>query len=282
MARPLRIAYPGAVYHITGRGNEKKTVFRDDQDRKTFLDILHQVNKRYNWICHTYCLMRNHYHLLIETPDGNISIGMRQLNGVYTQAFNKRHNRVGHLFQGRYKAILLQKDSHLLEVCRYAVLNPVRARLVERPGQWKWDSYQATAGKAIAHPCLKTDWVLSHFGSKRDSAEKGYRKFINEKISSESIFKDVQAQSILGEEKFVATLKRYIKGYKDVSEIPKTQRYVDRPKLETIFDTRILHDRDKRNKKIVEAVEKHGYKQREIAEYLRMHFTSISRIIRER
>jgi REP element-mobilizing transposase RayT len=282
MARPLRIAYPGAVYHITGRGNEKKTVFRDDQDRKTFLDILHQVNKRYNWICHTYCLMRNHYHLLIETPDGNISIGMRQLNGVYTQAFNKRHNRVGHLFQGRYKAILLQKDSHLLEVCKYAVLNPVRARLVERPGQWKWDSYQATAGKAIAHPCLKTDWVLSHFGSKRDSAEKGYRKFINEKISSESIFKDVQAQSILGEEKFVATLKGYIKGYKDVSEIPKTQRYVDRPKLETIFDTRILHDRDKRNKKIVEAVEKHGYKQREIAEYLRMHFTSISRIIRER
>lgn len=282
MARPLRIAYPGAVYHITGRGNEKKTVFRDDQDRKTFLDILHQVNKRYNWICHTYCLMRNHYHLLIETPDGNISIGMRQLNGVYTQAFNKRHNRVGHLFQGRYKAILLQKDSHLLEVCRYAVLNPVRARLVERTGQWKWDSYQATAGKAIAHPCLKTDWVLSHFGSKRDSAEKGYRKFINEKISSESIFKDVQAQSILGEEKFVATLKGYIKGYKDVSEIPKTQRYVDRPKLETIFDTRILHDRDKRNKKIVEAVEKHGYKQREIAEYLRMHFTSISRIIRER
>jgi hypothetical protein len=226
--------------------------------------------------------MRNHYHLLIETPDGNISIGMRQLNGVYTQAFNKRHNRVGHLFQGRYKAILLQKDSHLLEVCRYAVLNPVRAHLTERPGQWKWDSYQATAGKAIAHPCLTTDWILSHFGSKRGSAEKGYRQFIKEKISSESIFKDVKAQSILGEEKFVATLKEYINGYKDVSEIPKTQRYVDRPKLETIFDTRILHDRDKRNKKIVEAVEKHGYKQREIAEYLGMHFTSISRIMRER
>ncbi len=124
MARPLRIEYSGAVYHITSRGNEKKPVFRDEEDRCTFLDILERVNKRYNWICHAYCLMDNHYHLLIETPDGNLSMGMRQLNGVYTQLFNKRHKRTGHLFQGRYKAILIQKDSHLLEVCRYVVLNP--------------------------------------------------------------------------------------------------------------------------------------------------------------
>jgi REP element-mobilizing transposase RayT len=281
MARPLRIAYPGAVYHITGRGNEKKAVFRDDRDRKIFLDILQQVNNRYNWICHSYCLMRNHYHLLIETPDGNISIGMRQLNGVYTQAFNKLHKRVGHLFQGRYKAILLQKDSHLLEVCRYVVLNPVRAFLVEKPGQWKWSSYNAMTEKVKTHPCLTTDWVLGQFGSKRKIAEKKYLEFIKKGITSEPVFKDVKAQSILGEEEFIGTLKEHIKRSKDIPEIPKSQRYVDRPKLKILFDTRVLGERKKRNRKIVGAVEKYGYTQREIADYLGMHFTSISRIIRD-
>jgi len=160
MARPLRIEYPGAVYHVTSRGNEKKPVFKDDTDRLTFLNTLQHVNKRYNWICHAYCLMTNHYHLLIETPDGNLSIGMRQVNSVYTQLFNKRHGRAGHLFQGRYKAILIQKDSHLLEVCRYVVLNPVRARMAEKPEEYRWSSYLATAGKAQPHPCLTSDWVL--------------------------------------------------------------------------------------------------------------------------
>src|SRR4030067_1960101 len=112
MARPLRIEYPGAVYHITSRGNEKKLIFKDEEDREIFLDTLSQVDKRYNWLCHAYCLMNNHYHLIIETPDGNLSAGMRQLNGVYTQTFNRQYNRVGHLFQGRYKGILIQKDSH--------------------------------------------------------------------------------------------------------------------------------------------------------------------------
>jgi putative transposase len=153
MARPLRIEYPGALYHITSRGNEKKPVYKNDQDREDFLSTLHQVNKRYHWLCHAYCLMDNHFHLLIETLQGNLSLGMRQLNGVYTQKFNNRHGRVGHLFQGRYKAILIQKDSHLLEVCRYVVLNPVRARLVEEPGGWRWSSYGATAGEATP-PCV--------------------------------------------------------------------------------------------------------------------------------
>ena len=163
MARPLRIEYPGAVYHVTSRGNEKKAVFKSDQDRTNFLNTLQHVNKRYNWICHAYCLMDNHYHLLIETPDGNLSIGMRQLNGVYTQLFNKLHGRTGHLFQGRYKAILIQKDSHLLEVCRYVVLNPVRANMVEAPGAWKWSSYRAIVGMEAVHPCLTKDWVLGQF-----------------------------------------------------------------------------------------------------------------------
>ena len=133
MARPLRIQYDGAVYHVTSRGNARKAIFQDDKDRELFLGTLYRVNKRYNWLCHAYCLMNNHYHLIIETPDGNLSQGMRQLNGVYTQTYNTRHRRVGHILQGRYKAILIQKDSHLLEVSRYVVLNPVRAKAAQGP-----------------------------------------------------------------------------------------------------------------------------------------------------
>jgi len=282
MARPLRIAYPGAVYHITSRGNEKKLIFKDERDREIFLDTLSQVDKRYNWLCHAYCLMNNHYHLIIETPDGNLSAGMRQLNGVYTQAFNRQHNRVGHLFQGRYKAILIQKDSHLLEVCRYVVLNPVRAKAVKKPEQWRWSSYQATAGIEKPHPCLSTEWILNQFGSTRRIAEKAYRKFVEDGIKQESIWEAVRAQSILGEEEFTATLTDYLRGKKDIAELPKSQRYIDRPSLENIFSKNILKDISKRNRKILEAVRRHGYRQREVADYLEMHFTSISRILRER
>jgi REP element-mobilizing transposase RayT len=281
MARPIRIEYSGAVYHVTNRGNEKKDIYKDDHDRKTFLDILHHVNIRYNWLCHAYCLMGNHYHMLIETPDGNLSIGMRQLNGVYTQAYNRRHRRSGHLFQGRYKAIVLQKDSHLLEVCRYVVLNPVRTGMVEKPEKWKWSSYQATAGRGKSHLCLTTDWILGQFDTKRSRAEKRYRRFVIDGIKQESVFNYVKAQSILGEEDFVDSLKGYIKGYKDIAEISKSQRYLDRPEIKKIFISSTLHNREKRNRKIIEAVNKYGYTQREVADYLGMHFTSISRILRE-
>jgi putative transposase len=127
MARPLRIEFSGALYQLTSRGDGREDIFIDDSDRKIFLAILQQVYERFNWQCSSYCLMSNHYHLLIKTPEGNLSQGMRQLNGVYTQRFNRNHNRVGHVFQGRYKVILVHKDSYLLELSRYIVLNPVRA-----------------------------------------------------------------------------------------------------------------------------------------------------------
>jgi len=145
MARPLRIEFPGAVYHVTSRDNTRAPIFIDDSDREDFLSILGSVVRRYNWLCHAYCLMGNHYHLIIETIEGNISRGMRQLNGVYTQKFNWKHARTGHIFQGRFKAILVEKESYLLEVSRYVVLNPVRANMVERPEAWRWSNYAATA-----------------------------------------------------------------------------------------------------------------------------------------
>src|SRR3972149_2645148 len=140
MARPLRIEYPGAVYHVTTRGNAQADIYLDDTDREKFLEILGQICDRYHWHCYAYCLMGNHYHLVIETPAGNLARGMRQLNGNYTQTFNRQHRRAGHLFQGRYKAILVDKDSYLLEVIRYVLLNPVRARLTNTAGQWRWNS----------------------------------------------------------------------------------------------------------------------------------------------
>ena len=167
MARPLRIEYEEAVYHVTSRGNARDRIFSDDSDKEKFLEKLNSVIKRYNWLCHAYCLMDNHYHLLIETLDANLSMGMRQLNGVYTQAYNRRHKRPGHLFQGRYKAILIQKENYLLELCRYVVLNPVRAKIVKNPEDWKWSSYLATAGSIKKQEYLTIDWVLGQFGSKK-------------------------------------------------------------------------------------------------------------------
>src|SRR3989304_6243544 len=279
MARPLRIEYPGAVYHITNRGNDKKSVFKDDQDRETFLKVLAFVNKRYHWLGHAYCLMDNHYHLMIETPDGNLSLGMRQLNGVYTQARNKRHNKTGHLFQGRYKAILIQKDTHLLEVCRYVVLNPVRAKMVEKPEDWRWSSYRATAGKEQPHPCLTTDWILGQFSRTRAKAEKEYRQLVRWGIGKESIWTDVKGQVLLGEDDFVVGLSDHLKKNKDIPEIPKSQRYANRPALDKLFSESILEDTRKRDKKVNEAGEKYGYTQRAVADHLGMHFTYVSQII---
>lgn len=279
MTRPLRIEYAGAVYHVTSRGNERKPVFKSDQDRLNFLNTLQHVNKRYNWICHAYCLMDNHYHLLIETPDGNLALGMRQLNGVYTQLFNRSHGRNGHLFQGRYKSILIQKDSHLLEVCRYVVLNPVRAKRVEAPEAWKWSSYRATAGREAGHRCLTKEWVLGQFSKKRTLAEKEYRKFVSWGIGK-TIWHEVRGQAVLGEESFADRMADHLKKKKDIPDIPRSQRYADRPGLDKIFAPRILQDRQKRDRKIAEAVEQYGYTQRAIARHLGMHYSYISLILR--
>lgn len=167
MARPLRIEYPGAVYHVTSRGNAREAIFLSDADRRKFLDVLADTVEKYNWLCHAFCLLDNHYHLVVETPDPNLSLGMRQLNGVYTQSFNRIHQKVGHVFQGRYKAILVEKESHLLELCRYVVLNPVRAGMVSRPDEWKWSSYKSTAYAGTVPDYLTIDWVLGQFSEKK-------------------------------------------------------------------------------------------------------------------
>ncbi|HHN66033.1 MAG TPA: addiction module toxin RelE [Nitrospirae bacterium] len=281
MARPLRIEFEGAVYHITSRGNERKDIFQDDEDRKTFLDILQKVILRYNWLCHAYCLMSNHYHLVIETPEGNLSKGMRQLNGVYTQLYNRRHNRVGHLFQGRYKAILIEKESHLLEVCRYVVLNPVRAAMAKEPGQWRWSSFRATAAIDESHPCLTTDWILGQFGRQRKKAINKYIEFVMAGTGTDSIWKNVKGQIVLGRDEFVEEIVGLMRDKKELKEIPRRQRHLGRPLLEDLLDQETLRDRAKRGRKIYEAVMKHGYSQKDVAEFVGLHYSRISRIVKK-
>src|SRR4030095_14827248 len=236
MARPLRIEYDGALYHVTSRGNDRKPIFKDDGDRELLLRTLARVNERFHWICHAYCLMNNHYHLVIETLDGNLSKGMRQLNGVYTQAFNRRHHRVGHLFQGRFKGILVQKESHFLEVCRYVVLNPVRAKAVKHPREWPWSSYRATGGLAPGSPRLTGGEGLRHFGQRRGPAQQKYREYVGEGIAGATIWENLKAQSLLGLEGFAEALRGHVTGKARIREIPKEQRLMGRASLKKLFD----------------------------------------------
>jgi REP element-mobilizing transposase RayT len=161
MSRPRRLEFAGALYHLSARGNGREDIFLDDRDRATFLDLLGREIAQQRWRRYAYCLMGNHYHPLIDTPEPNLTRGMQRLNQVYTQRFNRRHRRVGHVLQGRYKAIVLDKDSYFKALIRYVVLNPVRAKMVSGPERWTWSSYRATAGLSTVPPC-PAHAVLDH------------------------------------------------------------------------------------------------------------------------
>jgi REP element-mobilizing transposase RayT len=281
MSRPLRIEFAGAFYHVTSRGNRRKSIFQDDQDRSTLLDILHKVSQRHHWLCHAYCLMDNHYHIVIETLEGNLSQGMRQLNGIYTMSFNRRHRTVGHVFQGRYKAILVEKESYLWEVCRYVVLNPVRASLVKKPEDWRWSSYRGTAGENKPHPSLIIDGILGQMGQRGREAQRNYRRFVREGMKKRTIWGEVKGQSILGEDEFVERFLDHVKGYEEIREIPRGQRFLGRPKLEKLWGGGVAGDRGKRNMVICAAVEEWGYSQKEVADYLSLHYSTVSRLVKE-
>ena len=185
MARPLRLEFAGAVYHVTSRGDRGEAIYLDDEDRQEWLAVLSLVCDRFNWVVHAYCQMTNHYHLLVETVEANLSAGMRQLNGLYTQRFNRRHGVVGHLYQGRYKAILVQKEAHLLELSRYVVLNPVRAHMVKHIEEWQWSSYPLIIQDSFTPEWLDTDWLLGQFGKQRAAARRAYIQFVYEGIGEE-------------------------------------------------------------------------------------------------
>lgn len=280
MARPLRIEFPGAVYHVTSRGNARTDIFEDDNDRHLFLSTLGQVVKRFNWLCHAYCLMGNHYHLLIETPEGNLSAGMRHLNGVYTQKYNRTHHTDGHVFKGRFKAVLVEKESHLLELSRYVVLNPVRANMAEQPEQYPWSSYLPTIGKSAVPEFLSTEWLLANFSASLPESRSLYRQFVKDGMSaSESPWEKLAGQLILGTEAFIQQAKEMIGGREEISEIPRLQRHVGRPAVTDIFPPNTKIAMQDRNRLIRQAYGTHGYTLKEIAQALGVHYTTISKVI---
>lgn len=230
MTRPLRLEFPGALYHVTARGNRQNAIYRDDSDRRAWLDLLGLVCKRHNFLIHGFCQMTNHFHLLIETLEGNLSQGMRQLNGVYTQHYNYRHRLVGHLFQGRYKAILVQKESYLLELARYIVLNPVRANMVASPGDWQWSSHYYFVHSAHPPAWLARDGILGRFGHTRAEAILAYEEFVLAGINETSPLAATRHRILLGDDAFVAQHEN-MRPPEELGENSKAERRAVAPDL---------------------------------------------------
>jgi len=232
MARQLRLQFPGAVYHVTSRGNAGQDIFADDGDRERFLDLLGREIEQQRWRCHAYCLMDNHYHLLVETPEANLSRGMGRLNMTYAQAFNRRHERAGHLFQGRFHAVVVEKGSPLLELCRYVVLNPVRADMAAVPEVWPWSSYRATASGRVMElgspDWLTVEWILQRFGSGDAHSRRAYRRFVREGIGAASPWDDLRAGGYLGGEKFLRSMTERLRR-ESPGQFVKTALRPDRP-----------------------------------------------------
>jgi len=219
MARPLRIEYPGAFYHVTSRGNEKGKIFTTDRNREKFLHYIETAHKRFKVVVHAYCLMPNHYHLLIETPLANLCRCMQWINSSYTTYYNIIQQRTGHLFQGRYKAILIDKDSYMAELSRYVHLNPVRAKIVKLPEDYQWSSYRYFIYPQQPPDFLHVRFTLDFF----NKSKKAYRKFVEEGISGkvENPLKAMKANLILGDDEFVEDIQeRYLKDTEKSRDLP--------------------------------------------------------------
>jgi len=242
-----------------------------------WLEIFGEVCKRFNWICHAYCLMSNHYHVLIETPDANLSKGMRHLNSVYTQRFNRTHGRVGHVFQGRFKAIVVDKDSYLLELSRYVVLNPVRAHMVEHASDWSWSSYLACVGQASKPVWLDIEWILSQFGAAVETRIQAYQNFVDAGIGQPRIWEQLQGQIYLGCEVFVNKMLMLAMESPPTSEIPREQ-IRPTPKSLEAYKAEHAHDRDIG---MAVAYSSGGYSMQAIANFFEVHYATVSRAVRK-
>lgn len=237
MARPLRIEYPGAFYHVTSRGNERKDIFRSQRDREKFLEYLSSATSRYSACVHVYCLMSNHYHLLMETPEGNLSQIMRHINGAYTTYFNVKRQRSGHLLQGRYKAILVEADEYAKVLSRYIHLNPVAARMVEHPGEYPWSSYSDYVGAREAPVWLERGLVLTGFGKSQGETERVYREFVEGALGRElpNPLEQVVGSTLLGGEGFVSwAVERFVKGRGEDRDVPALRELAGRPTIDAV------------------------------------------------
>lgn len=274
MTRPLRFEEPGALYHITARGERRQSIFRSDSDRLVWLTLLGEACARFQFVVHAYCQMGNHYHVVLTTTQGRLAQGMRYLNGNYSQYFNRTHKLVGHVFQGRYKAILCQRATYLMELARYVVLNPVRAGMVSHPVLWPWSSYRATSGLEDAPAWLSVDEILALWDSRRLVAEARYEQFVLQGIGAESPLKHVTCQLLLGDETFCQRLARTpVAG--DLIEIRRQQRQAVLPPLADFFA-----GRHNPQLAMAQAYLSLGYSMGEIARYRGVSVKTVSRAVK--
>ena len=276
MARPLRIEFPNALYHITSRGDRREAIYRDDEDRRQWLNILSQVCESFNWVINGYCQMTNHYHLLAETIDGNLSRGMRQLNGLYTQKFNNRYKESGHLFQGRYKAIIVQKENYLLELSRYVVLNPVRAKMVALPEDWPWSSYKAMSNLEEAKPWLDVDWTLSQFGTDRTAAIGTFQKFVLQGKGLADPKAAVKNQLFLGSDSFVSLHRQNVDESEKLSAVSKAHKRSIALPLSAYQS-----NYSSRDEAMARAYLSGAYTMSEIARHFDVHYMTVSRALKK-
>ncbi|MCK4905513.1 transposase [bacterium] len=286
MARQLRIEYEGAFYHVTSRGNEQKEIFVDEQDQKQFLKYIEQQVTRYSIKVHVWCLMNNHYHLVIETPLANLSRVMQTLNTSYTVYFNHRHKRVGHLFQGRYKAILVQADEYLEHLSRYIHLNPVRAGVVKKLEEYKWSSYRDYIYKNRNVQFLTTGFILGMFNSNTEKAKKLYKESIEKDSNTDANFiKDnISGGLILGKSDFVNWVKsKFIVDRKDeeLTSLKRLEKRITINQIETEIRKRV--EKEKLQRKLyIYLIRKYTDKKLEdIARLLgNMSYSAISQMCR--
>ena len=246
MSRPLRIEYPGAFYHVTSRGNERKSVFMNDRDREKYLSYLESAHERYGAKIHVYCLMGNHYHLLLETPRGNLSQILHHINGAYTTYFNVKRERSGHLFQGRYKGILVDKDEYCKELSRYIHLNPVRAGIVKAPLEYRWSSYRFYVGKDKKPKWLTTELILDSSGGEGKRGFDRYKEYVEKGVTHEieNPLKGVVASAFLGSKEFIERIREEYLEKKEIdprniSDIKRIQRWPSFEDIERAVAKRI-------------------------------------------
>lgn len=274
MARPLRIEFPGALYHVTARGDRREDIFKDDGDRACLLEVWEQALERFEAGCFAYCLMGNHYHFVLETRRGNLSRLMRHVNGVYTQRYNRRHKQVGHLFQGRFKAIIIDRDAYFLEVCRYVDLNPVRAKLARRPQDWRWSSYRAHVGLQARPAWLESEPLLRVFSPRHSVAMRRYAEFVAQGKDVRLWEQALAGQIFLGDDEFADHVRGRGGARLEGREIPRVHR---NPKAKPLAS--YLKGGDGRDSGIVAAYLDGGHTQTAIADALGVSVSRVSRII---
>jgi len=278
MVRPLRIQYPGAVYHVIARGNNKQDLFLSDEDRIAFLRNLSDCLELHNVVCHAYCLMGNHYHLLLETPDGNLSQVMHGVNGNYAMGFHERNGTGGHLYQGRFLSYVVEKEVYGLAVIAYIVNNPVKDGFVDHPQDWSWSSYLATSGLIDAPVWLEIDFTLGLFSKKRHEAQRLYREFVHGRIHEGSPYDGLKG-NILGSPQFVHDIWQKARGSEDILEFSREERIIGRPNLADLFDGAMTPKQ--RNAAIKMARYRCGYLNTEIATFLKLDPSTVGKITRK-